>query len=139
MTPKRHFEINWPLEKKQDQGFWVQEVLEGYTFLNASVELSSGDQKCTAIIISCSIIFICRLLLIHLQTFISKNWKQQWFTRSMVFYFQNCFDQLWEKNWSSDWENFWNSSNERSEHFFKKNAFLTCSVRYLRSNTLEQL
>ena len=67
MTPKRHFEINWPLEKKQDQGFWVQEVLEGYTFLNASVELSSGDQKCTAIIISCSIIH-CSLL-IHLQTF----------------------------------------------------------------------
>ena len=43
----------------------MQEVLEGYTFLNASVELSSGDQKCTAIIISCSIIH-CSLL-IHLQ------------------------------------------------------------------------
>ena len=32
---------------------------------------------------------------------------------------------------------YWNS--ERSKQFLKQNAFLTCSWRFLRSNTLEKI
>ena len=32
-----------------------------------------------------------------------------------------------------------NSNSERSVQFMKNNAFLTCSWRFLRANTLEQL
>ena len=54
----------------------------------------------------------------------------------MVFCFQNC---------SSDQEKLLRSllrpiysNSEKSERFFKQNAFLTYSWRFLRSKTLEQ-
>ena len=76
----------------------------------------------------------------------------------MVFCYQNCSDQLWEKNYSSDWEKFLKFMAEGREfesflrsleqfiqtvndqnNFWWQNAFLTSSWRFLRSNNLEQL
>ena len=76
----------------------------------------------------------------------------------MVLWFQNCPELLWEKC-SSDRENLLifeaegqefakilrslartiYLNKERSEEFLKQSAFLTCSWRFLKSNTLEQL
>ena len=75
----------------------------------------------------------------------------------MVFCFENCYDLLWEKivlvmekksfeiqGWCLRiCENFdittaIYSNSEMSEQFLKQNAFLTCSLMFLRSNTLEQ-
>ena len=77
----------------------------------------------------------------------------------MVVCFQNSSDLLWEKIFS-DWEEFfeirgwgWEFTKllrkleefiltvktEKPIRFMKRNTFLTCSFRFLRSNTLEQL
>ena len=69
----------------------------------------------------------------------------------MVFYFKNCVDLMWEKNilvtkkkiwgWRSRaLEQFiWTLKGTQYIQFLKQNAFLTCSWRSLRSNTLWRL
>ena len=68
------------------------------------------------------------------------------FQHKKVFCFQYCFDFLWEKKmfyWLKKLLKFEAKGREfayflRSKQFLKLNAFLTCSWRYLRSNTLEK-
>ena len=59
----------------------------------------------------------------------------------MVFCYQNCSDLLWEKIVLVSEKNIRTIylRSERSEHFFKLNAFLTTFWGFLRSNTLEKL
>ena len=68
-------------------------------------------------------------------------------TLEIVFCFQNCSDLQWEQIVVAIKKNFWNwrlkagtiySNSERAQQFLKQNAFLTCSLRFLRSKTLEQ-
>ena len=79
-------------------------------------------------------------------------------TKTMVFCYQNCSDQLWEKNVSVIEKNFLEFKAEGQEfakflrsleqfiqtvkgqnNFWQQNAFLTCSWRFLISNESEQL
>ena len=76
----------------------------------------------------------------------------------MVFCYQNCSDLLWEKKILSDREKLLKFKAEGQEfakilrsleqfiqtvkgqnNCLKQNAFLTCSWRFLRSQTIEQL
>ena len=74
--------------------------------------------------------------------------------KKMLFCYQTCSHLLWEKSVLVIKKKFWGwrqrickffeitrsiySNSERSVQFLKQNAFLTCSCRFLRSNTLEQ-
>ena len=68
---------------------------------------------------------------------------------SMVFCFSNCLVLLWGKRFlwlrktfeakGFEFTKTINLNNERSEQFLKRNKFLTCYWRFLRSKTLKHL
>ena len=72
------------------------------------------------------------------------------YCKNMVFCFQNCsyLTTQWKKIVLEIEKNFWKlfkmtktiySNSERSVQLLKQNTFLTCSWRFLRSDTIEQL
>ena len=125
-------------------GSWCKLIYLGRSFFVKSLKELELKKK---------VVFLSSINLLLYEIWNYNRKVKQERGRKMVFCFQNCSDQLWEKNVLLIKKNFWNlrlkaknlqnfldhMSSERSEQFLKQNAFLTCSWRFLRSNILEQL
>ena len=55
----------------------------------------------------------------------------------MVYCYQNCSDLL-EKKFQAEGENLQIQTVKGQNNLYQQNAFLTCSVRFLTSNKVEQ-